>query len=569
MKPFFILIIAVVGVILFIVFVVNFLKKFLIKAAPGQALVKTGFGMHEPRVSLSSAFVIPLIHKVESIDLTVKTVRIARRGDDSLSCADGIRAEVEVDFYIKINAIEEDIRKVAMTVGSQRASQAEQLRLLFEAKFADALKTAGSKLKFDELYQNRGAFRDEILKSLGLEGNADLILNGYRLDDVAIQYLEQLPLANHNPDNVLDARGRKVIAERTSVEAEAANLRLRQKEVTIATQNRDARTKELEINRELAEKEAIQEREISEARARQSSAMTQTLAEQEKLAAEARINNQKAIRIAEERKEQETLAAQIARQKAIEIAEYEKQRDTEIAKIQKEMAEAEANKEKLRKLEETARQLANKIKADEEAETVRQLEIANRNKQIEVILAQKQAEVEKQARNVSADVKAYELQTIAKANVLAAEMEAEAATKKAMAILEISRAEAEAKRMKLEAENMISDKVILNNVLQALIPLLPEIVEKLMLPAEKIDSIKILNIAGMQQQAGENNGAAPSASNGTGNLINTVLNMGMLLPVLKEVFAMMRGNDELIRSIKELPGGNQLLQALENARGEK
>ncbi len=182
-----------VGFILFVAFLFALLRAFLKKASPGTALIKTGFGLQQAAVSTSSAIVIPLLHKIETIDLTVKTVRIRRREHESLSCKDGIRAEVEVDFYIKINAIDEDIRRVASAVGCERASDIGILRELFEAKFSDALKTAGSKLAFDSLYQNRIEFKDQIKRALGEEDGSDVILNGYRLDDVAIQYLEQLP----------------------------------------------------------------------------------------------------------------------------------------------------------------------------------------------------------------------------------------------------------------------------------------------------------------------------------------------------------------------------------------
>lgn len=155
LNPTIMLLILVGAGFLFLLVLLSMFNKFLIKAEPGQALVKTGFGTARPKIYLSSSFVLPLLHRINTIDLTVKTVRIDRRKEESLSCADGIRAEVAVDFYIKINSLEEDIRHVASTIGCERATDTEALRELFEAKFADALKTAGSKLKFDQLYQNR------------------------------------------------------------------------------------------------------------------------------------------------------------------------------------------------------------------------------------------------------------------------------------------------------------------------------------------------------------------------------------------------------------------------------
>lgn len=586
----------VVGAVV-ILMIVSTLARALIKADAGQAIVKTGFGMSQPQVSLSSAFALPLLHKVDTLDLTVKTVRIARREHESLSCADGIRAEVEVDFYIKINAVEEDIRHVASTIGCDRASDIEILRELFEAKFADALKTAGAMLKFDQLYQNRIEFRDEILQALGQEGGQDVVLNGYKLDDVAIQYLEQLPLDLHNEDNVLDSRGRKEIAERTSHEVEAANKRLRQKEVTIAEQDQEARVRQLEIAQDIAEKEAAQQREIQEAQATEKARTEKTVAEQDQIAEEARILKERRIRVAEEEREEEVSTAEIRRQRAVELANEERQQEIEdarirrmravsvaeqeklkaieIARIQREADEAEALQAKLAKLEETAKQEAEKIRAEEQAETVRALERANRTRQIEVIEAEQVAAVERERRQVEADVRAYETRTVSQAELEAAELDAQAAEKKALAIERVGQAEAAARAAALEAENLVNQRVILAQALEQLIPQLPELVERLMLPAEKIDSIRILNVSGMPSMSG----LAPASGDGApqqlttqggslaSSLLGTVLNVGALLPVLREVMRGLQGQDpydDLVRQLKSVPGGEALLRTLED-----
>lgn len=591
LSPTLLTLVAVGAALLLFVMLLGMLNRFLVKAEPGRALVKTGFGTPRPRVTLSSAFVLPLLHRIDTIDLTVKTVRITRRKHESLSCADGIRAEVEVDFYIKINPVEEDIRHVASTIGCGRASDIEILRELFEAKFADALKTAGAKLRFDQLYQNRREFRDEVLKALGQEGDQEVVLNGYKLDDVAIQFLEQLPLELHNEDNVLDSRGRKEIAERTSAEVEAANKRLRQKEVTIAEQDREARLRQLQIQQDIAEKEAAQQREIAEAQAREHAATEKTTAEQEQLAEEARIVKERTVRLAEEQKEQAVLAAEIERQRAVELADEQRKQETEnarilreravkvaeqdkikqveIARIEREAAEAEALKAKLKMLEETALQEAEKIKAEEQAQTVRALEVANRQKSIEIIEAEQEAAVEKEMRQVEADVKAYEITKVARAALEAAELDAQAAEKKAHAIAEVGRAEADRQRLQLEAENVINERVIVAQALQQLIPLLPELTEKLMLPAEKIDSIRILNVGGLDQLGGNLpvNGTAPGAGSTLGgSVISTVVQAGMLLPVVKELLRTLqsRGDyDEIFQALRSLPGGTAFLASLD------
>ena len=45
----------VVAVVLFVLVVFRMISRFLVKARPGEALVKTGFGLTQPKISLSSA----------------------------------------------------------------------------------------------------------------------------------------------------------------------------------------------------------------------------------------------------------------------------------------------------------------------------------------------------------------------------------------------------------------------------------------------------------------------------------------------------------------------------------
>ncbi|TAE17466.1 MAG: hypothetical protein EAZ95_06385 [Bacteroidetes bacterium] len=624
------ILISVAVVLGFVIFVMVLLNSFLKKAMPGTALVKTGLGLSKAQISTSSCIVVPLLHRYETIDLTVKIVKISRRGSDSLSCADGIRAEVEVDFYVKINSLEDDIRRVATTIGCSRASSLTTIKELFEAKLADALKTAGAKLTFDQLYQNRHQFRDEILVALGHSQGGDVVLNGYRLDDVAIHYLEQLPLTKHDENNVLDAKGIKEIAQRTSVEAESANKRLRTREVTIAEQNREAKVKQLQIEQDIKEKEAIQQREIEERVSKENALSEKTRQEQTAIEQQAVVEKERMVKIAQEKKEQETKVIEIQKEKAILVAEEEKNQAAEIAKIQRETKTAEQLKEKLVMLEETAKQESLKIKAEEQALTTRAVEIANREKEIDVINAQKEASVEVAKNNVAVDTEAYKLITVSKARLEsagidleaankqaqkeiieaeknakvnlvetnveadkdayrlitvataqreAAVQELEAALKKAQAILEIGNAEAKTLSAKLDAENSIGKNAIMMQALNQLIPLLPQLMEKLMLPAEKIDSIKFLNINGMGGTGAGGNGVQVSDGGGlgmgiqntTGGIIQTMFNVSMLLPVMKEVIKTLRNDTdmgELLQIVERIPGGESLLNYIEKSKNE-
>ena len=65
------------------------------------------------------------------------------------------------------------------------------------------MKTVGKQLDFVDLYNERQRFKESIIEVIGRD------LNGYSLEDTAIDYLEQTPIESLDPDNMLDAKGRK------------------------------------------------------------------------------------------------------------------------------------------------------------------------------------------------------------------------------------------------------------------------------------------------------------------------------------------------------------------------
>src|SRR6478672_3962683 len=108
------------------------------KAVQGEALVRTGLG--DTKVSFSGMFVIPIIHRLEVMDITIKSMMIARHGSEGLVCKDNLRADVKVNFFIQVNKTPVDVMHVAQSIGCKRASDPAALEQLFDAKFSEALK---------------------------------------------------------------------------------------------------------------------------------------------------------------------------------------------------------------------------------------------------------------------------------------------------------------------------------------------------------------------------------------------------------------------------------------------
>jgi uncharacterized membrane protein YqiK len=201
-------------------------RKYYIVVGPDRAIVKSGLGGLDVTTA-GGKFIVPLFHRFEFMDLTLKSFEISREGSEGLICRDNIRADIKVAFFIRVDNTQEEMKEVAQSIGAKRCSEIETLRELFDAKFSEALKTVGKQFDFVDLYDQRDKFKEEILKVIGTD------LNGYRLDDAAIDYLEQTPLEMLSPSNILDAEGIKKITELTAMEKVKENQFTRDKEKTL------------------------------------------------------------------------------------------------------------------------------------------------------------------------------------------------------------------------------------------------------------------------------------------------------------------------------------------------
>lgn len=320
--------------------------KFYVKVGPDEAIVKTGMGGMSVIID-GGALIWPVIHRYEKMDLTLKSFEIAREGSEGLICKDNIRADIKTAFFIRVDKTAEEIKEVAQSIGCKRASQVETLRELFDAKFSEALKTVGKQFEFVELYDKRDKFKNEILKVIGTD------LNGYRLDDCAIDYLEQTRLELLNPNNILDAEGIKKITELTSNEKIKENHFTREREKTLKKQDVEAQEAILELERQRIEATERQKREVAEIQAREHASAAK-VQEENRLAAErAKIAVDEEIGIANQNKERTILVAQRNKERtdAVELERINRDKTLEATERERVVGLAVVEKEKALELE--------------------------------------------------------------------------------------------------------------------------------------------------------------------------------------------------------------------------
>jgi len=332
-------------IVILLIGVLVMIARFYKKVAQGQALVKTGWG--GTKVSFNGMFVIPVIHKLEIMDISLKTIEIARMEKDGLICKDNVRADIKVTFFVRVNELAADVQKVAQTVGCKRASSRDAMVQLFDAKFSEALKTVGKKFDFVDLYNKRDAFREEIVNIIGTD------LNGYILDDAAIDYLEQTSIAFLNANNILDSEGIKKITELTANQNIKANLIRRDEEKMIKAQDVEAREAILELEKQLAETEEKQKREVANIKAREEAEIAKVMEEERNKSEQARIATEEELQVAEENKQRQIIVAAKNKEKtdAIETERVIKERDLERTERERIVTLAQIEKEKAIEIE--------------------------------------------------------------------------------------------------------------------------------------------------------------------------------------------------------------------------
>ena len=455
----------VIAVIIVIVAIglIAMIAKWYRKAAQGQAIVKTGIG--GTKVSFNGMMVVPVLHRMELMDISLKTILIARNGSDGLVCKDNMRADIKVAFFVRVNKTDEDVIQVAQSVGCARASDLEALNNLFDSKFSEALKTVGKKFDFVDLYNKRDAFREEILNVIGTD------LNGYILDDAAIDYLEQTPLAQMDENNILDAEGIKKIIDITSREKVQSNLIERDKQKTIRKQDVEAREAILELDKQLAEKEEQQKREIANIKSREEAEVAKVQQEERLKSEKARIITEEEVQIAEQNKEREVIVAAKSKERtaAVETEKVEKDRLLEVTERERIVTLAQIEKEK--SIEEEKKNIQEVIrdrvaiektvvveeesikdtKAQAQADREKLVAITKAEELAEANLVQqiKSAEAGKQAASFKAeqviiDAKAEQESSVQRAEAIKVMAEADAAKEAAHGIAEAQVLEAKA-----------------------------------------------------------------------------------------------------------------------------
>lgn len=576
------LFVTVVGsvIALLVVFLLVY-RSFYKKAPADSALVISGG--RKKRVIFGGSLINPLTNTSQLISLNTLQLPVERTGQAALITKDSLRVDLEAQFYVKIEPNEQDVLRAVASLGEKTLTPSEVNNLL-EGKLVGVLRSVAATMDLQELHEKRQQFSDQVQEAC----RDDLEQNGFKLESVAVTNLDQTPLDALDENNRFDVVAIQTIkqevedrqTETARIEHEnqvkreenrlKAELEIKEREEETETQalevarrlefaqeeqRKSIATNKAEQEREIEAHKLEQQRAIEEARIKQEEAVKSTeiqqkqrldtaRIEQERQVQETEIAQKQAVEIARVQQEQMIEEAQVQRELTVETAKIEQQRAVEEAGIssrvvlidkEREEKEAQAENEIQVSIKEKQREAAliefldvsaQKAKAEAGVLTAEAIEEAERQSKIALIRAEQEADEERIAKERTADAEAYAVVEAAKAELEAAEVQAQAQRILAEAFLVEAKAKANGEEASIAAKNQADSKVLVSDAILALVESLPEVTNELMKPAERIESIRVLDLG---------SGANGNGSNGMNRILSSIVNAGAAVPLLKEI----------------------------------
>ena len=528
------------GVIVLALVVLGMIFSRLYKRASKEvSFVRTGFGGQKVIMN-GGALVFPVLHEIIPVNMNTLRLEVRRANEQALITRDRMRVDVTAEFYVRVKPSTDSIANAAQTLG-MKTMNPESLKELVEGKFVDALRAVAAEMAMTELHEKRVDFVQKVQQVV----SEDLLKNGLELESVSLTGLDQTGKQYFNPDNAFDAEGLTRLTEEIEARRKLRNDIEQDTNVAIANKNLEAERQRLQISRDEEYARLDQQREVEVRRAGQATEIAREQAEKRRDAEEAQISATKEVEMArilaeraveEQRIEKERLVKEkdIGREKSVETAQIERRKTIELAEQDKEIAVAERSKAQSEAQAEADRARQKAVKEAEVVQTVRDTEVAERAKAVELVKARESAErqaiavtVAAEAEKQAADDQAESIRILANADAEKKRIEADGDAQPVRL-----RAEADARRYEVdaagklainEAANVLSGEQIAMQVKMELLKVLPDIIRESVKPMERIDGIKIIQVDGLN--AGSTGALVGEVA--SGNLADQVVNSAL------------------------------------------
>lgn len=444
------------------------------------SFVRTGAG-GEKVVMGGGALVLPILHDITEVNMNTLRLEVTRAREKSLITKDRMRVELTVEFYVRVSPNETAVATAARSLGN-RTMNAEQLKDLIQGRFVDAMGGAAAKMTLENIHENRSSFVREVKQEVA----ESLELDGLELESVSLTSLDQTDIKLFDPSNTFDAEGLTRLTEQIESRKKKRNDIEKDTAVAIRAKNLEAEKRSLEIQRDSEYARLAHEAEVAIERSNRKSEIANESAARERQIEDVKLREREAVERTRIEMERAVETLEIKRRESVQLEDQA--REIAVSMKSKERSEAQAQAENAR---------ATMVEAQERLLTLRDTEIANRQKAIELIDAERRAQAE-----------AAGIRILAEAEKAAAQDRADADRIAVAALEERLRVEADGKEKLNAAENLRSDASRKSALHKALVENLPAIIRESVKPMERIEGIKIVHVEGLPGMSGAAMGGA-------------------------------------------------------------
>jgi len=527
----------ILGVIVaaIVIVVVFYILSWLYRRSTKEvSFVRTGFGGQKVVIN-GGALVLPVIHDVIPVNMNTLRLEVRRGRESALITKNRMRVDVLADFYLRVKATPEAVADAAQTLGT-RTMQPDQLRELLEGKFVDALRAVAAEITMEQMHEKRGEYMKRVRAAVA----DDLLKNGLELESVSLTSLDQTSMEFFNPSNAFDAEGLTQLTDEIERRKKIRNDIEQDTMIQIRNKNLESEKLALHIDRDSEYARLSQERELEVRRAEQRAELARKRAQSDRESEQARIEATREVELAKINQERAIEEQRIAREQQIQGLEIDRRKTLELAEQTRAIEVAEKSRAQSEAQAEADLARAQAVAAEEKVFTARELEVARRRKDIELIGAaqeveketnriQRMAEAEKQAAGDRADARRR-----------AAEGDSEAEKIRALAAKIRYEIDAAGTKQMNEAQNVLTPEARQSAFRMRLVDKVDSIIRESVKPMEKLESIRILQVDGLG--GGGNGGGNGGGGDGAGiadNVVNSALRYRAQAPIvdalLKEI----------------------------------
>jgi flotillin len=483
-----------------------FLQRFYAKATLESALVRTGMGGRKVMTD-GGCIALPIVHQVQRVSMQTAVVMVSRTGRDAVLTADQLRADVVMEFELRVAPDADSIATAAQALGHRIARSGDAFSDVLSGALANAVQSSAASRSLGDIHLTRAEFTKDVADMVA--GHAERL--GLLLVSASLMSVDQSDFSQMNENNAFNARGMRRLAELVAEERKARVEVETSTEVAVREFRLSQHQRQIELQRAEREAEIGQQEHI-----------TRLEAEAESRSAQARTEARRASEAVRIQQERETKEAQVANDEALRKSEMKALLELEEVRIANDirLSQARAKEAKAKAEEEEAR--AQVILAAESVQAQKERAITQREREIATLKQERDIELE--GARVKSDV-----------STLLARAQADASVKTVTANAEKAAMEAAAagRAAMNSAENTLSENLIRMRLEERKLDKMPEIMTQMMKPVEKIDSIRINQIGGMGQ--GGSGGAGDGVDGAFGAAMDQILSMAVRLPAMKQM----------------------------------